>query len=461
MDIFGKIRQYASDKKRKAIVWGESSITYDELYRLISSNQFKFQENGLRYGDNVILQTDDQKEFCILFLSLLAYGCWVIPTSTELTHFEIEKIKNMTNAVLIENPEVYMDIRTCNLDEELRTIYVDAEKCGIYHMTSGSTGKTKLCVRTLNSLLSEGESFVYTFTITCDDKILSCAPLYHSYALGAVIMPAIISGACIYATKKFLPRQTLRIVDEYKITIMIMVPVMAKALCDVYTVNQYSILSVRVALVGAGAISMELYEHFKNKFGIFLMSNYGSTETGGLLSRVSEQPYCSVGKAMKGVEWKICDEKGNEVGQGQEGELCIKTNGMLSGYYQNGDSVFDSEGFFHMGDLAVYDADYNIFIKGRKKILINVGGKKVNPVEVEDVIMELGGVKECAVVGVKRGEKEVVKAFVVLSTAGKNEVKEFCKKRLSQYKVPDLYEFVNELPHLSVGKIDRKKLEST
>lgn len=459
MDIFLTIRQHALDRERKAIVFNEESITYEELYRTICSNQSRFLENGIKCGGKVILQTDDQREFCILFLSLLAHGCWVIPVSMDLTHCELEEIIDMTSAVCINNIEIYMKPLTVGLCDKMRGVNVDGDKCGIYHMTSGSTGKMKLCVRTLNALLSEARSFVRTFSFVSEDKIISCAPLYHSYALGAVILPAMISGACIYAIRKFLPRKVLKIADEYKVTILIMVPIMAESLCKVYTNDSYSLLSVRVALVGAGAISVDLYKYFVDKFGIFLMSNYGSTETGGLISRVSALPYHSVGKTMDGVEFKICDDEGNRVSQNQEGELCVKTKGMLEGYYQNEGAIFDSEGFFHMGDLAVYDAEQNIFIKGRKKLMINVGGKKVNPVEIENVIMELDGVKECAVIGVRRGDKEIVKAFVVLGAAEKKQVKEFCRERLSQYKVPSVYEFVSELPRLSIGKIDRKKLK--
>ena len=99
MDIFLTIRQHALDRERKAIVFNEESITYEELYRTICSNQSRFLENGIKCGGKVILQTDDQREFCILFLSLLAHGCWVIPVSMDLTHCELEEIIDMTSAV--------------------------------------------------------------------------------------------------------------------------------------------------------------------------------------------------------------------------------------------------------------------------------------------------------------------------------------------------------------------------
>ena len=326
-------------------------------------------------------------------------------------------------------------------------------------MTSGSTGEPKFCIRTLKALEYEGQSYISTFSLNHTDVLLSGAPLHHSYALGGAIFPALLGGACLLIINKFVPRQLLRLVEEYHVTFMLLVPVMAKMLCDMYSIKRFDTSSLRIVLVGAGSITEDLYNNFLEKYKIYLMSNYGSTETGGLVSRLEPFPVPSIGKVMDGTEIKLCDEEGRSVQEGQLGEIYVKTKGMFLGYYNNDDVPFDANGFFPMGDLAIKDENDYIYIKGRKKLLINAGGKKINPIEVEKIIQEIESVKECVVVGVKKANNnEIVKAYVVADSLTKEEIIQYCRTKLSTYKIPGIIEFVSKIPRNSVGKINRNAL---
>ena len=330
---------------------------------------------------------------------------------------------------------------------------------GILHMTSGSTGKAKFCIRTIDNLTSEGLAFRTKLETSSIDKVLGVPPLYHSYALGAALMTALVSGSCLYTLDKFVPREVLRIVEEDRITILILVPIMAKLLCSTYTSSKSNLCSLRIALVGAGAITVDIYNSFLSKFGISLQCNYGSTETGGIVTRLKPEPRMSIGKPMEGVQIKIICENGTYVSENMEGELWVKCSSMLSGYYGIQSKCIDDDGYFPMGDIVVMDERGYLYLKGRKKNIINVGGKKVNPYEVEEVLRKIPGMKECVVIGFKKANgEEAVKAIVVSEMLTEYTIRKYCISVLSDFKVPSIIEFQNRLPRNELGKIRRKDL---
>ncbi len=458
MTVFDFIEELAAEKNsRNMISDGLRGLTYRQLFEHIKHSQSILKMLGYVSGDIVILRTKKQLDFIILFLSFLSIECWVIPVSPDLTEYEIEKIVKLAGAKIV-NINLFDHLKINCQNEQTGFIKPKEGKSGIYHLTSGTTGMPKLCIRTLEGLTREGLSFRSTLKLTPKDKIFGVAPLYHSYALGAVLMAALVSGSSIYISDEFIPRKVLRTIHENRITIAILIPTMVRALCNVFSRNVFDISSVRIALVGAGAITEDIYRGFMEKYGIILMSNYGSTETGGIISRLEPLPSTSIGKPMDGVEIKLCNDKGEIISQG-EGEIWVKCGSMLIGYYGENEKLFDEQGFFPMGDIAIQDKDNNVFIKGRKKLLINVGGKKVNPFEVEEVLQSFPGVKECVVVGkTDINGVEYVKAFVVGKDVDEISLRKYCIEKLSRYKIPSVIEFRGCIPRNNLGKIKREEL---
>lgn len=450
MNIFKCINEYSEKYKHKvALSDGDRNISFSELQHLIWHNVEVLRREGYCSGNNIILKNDGQLEYIVMFLSLLALECWVIPISNEVTESELENIQIQTDGIIVDNYPIKNIVSSVKHE-----LIVDEEKCGILHMTSGSTGIPKFCVRTLKALEYEGESYIITFTLKEQDIVLSGAPLHHSYALGGAIFPALMSGASLYTINKFTPRQVLRMIEQFRVTYILLVPIMAKMLCDVYSLRKIDTASLRVALVGAGSINGELFEKFYSIYNIYLMSNYGSTETGALVSRLDSVHYNSIGKVMNDILIRVCDEEGKEVPNGEIGEIFVKSKGMFERYYKTIETPFDGNGFFPMGDLGIRDEEGNFYLKGRKKLLINVGGKKVNPIEVEKAILEIDGVKDCAVVGVKRGDNEIIKAYIVSDFLTKKDVLQSCKDKMSSHKVPNIIEFVDQIPKNVMGKIN-------
>ncbi len=458
MNLFDYIKEYAdSNPSSLAVVAEERTITYKELYNYIKSNNATLKKYGFTPMQKVIVKINKQVDFIIALLSLLSVECWVIPVPDDIKQDELEKVINLTGATKFpyENWEFY---KCLEFTDDVNIS--DSNSTGILHLTSGSTGTPKLCIRTLHGLTCEGLSFKNTFTITTQERVLSASPLYHSYALGAAIMGAFVSGSCIYTIDSFVPRRVLKIIQNNSISFFILVPAMASLICDTISDQKYDLSSLRIALVGAGPIKEKVYNKFKEKYGVALLSNYGSTETGALVSRLDPLTYTSIGMPMDGVEIKLCDENGEKVGTGETGEIMVKCDGMLKAYFGIPETPFDKDGFFAMGDIAVQDSDGYLYIKGRKKLLINVGGKKVNPYEVEEVLMELAGVRECMVTGyINQNEEERVRAYIVGDGITESQIRSFCSEKLSQHKIPNEIIFTDCIPKNKLGKVIHQELK--
>jgi long-chain acyl-CoA synthetase len=209
-------------------------------------------------------------------------------------------------------------------------------------------------------------------------------------------------------------------------------------------------------------------EALQKKLGITVYEGYGLTETSPVTHTNLAAPkpkMGSIGWPIEGAECKIVDEANRRLPVGQIGELCVRGPMVMKGYHNNPEATrqaIDDEGFFHTGDLAYVDEEGYYYIVDRVKDMINVGGVKVFPKEVEHVLYEHPAVAECAVVGIPDERKgETVKAYIVLragyepSEALAEEIRQHCLRELAAYKHPREIEFVKELPKTASGKIQK------
>jgi long-chain acyl-CoA synthetase len=206
---------------------------------------------------------------------------------------------------------------------------------------------------------------------------------------------------------------------------------------------------------------------FAERFGIPIRQLYGLTETGAVSVNLDEDPEAtaaSVGLPLRGVDVAILDAAGAEVDEGRIGEIAIRARGMTRGYAGVPDEVNREafrDGWFRTGDRGRRDEAGRVVITGRSKLLIDAGGDKVDPIEIEDVLAVHPKVREVVVVGVAgdvEGE-ELIKAVVVADGAcSERELTRYCQEHLANYKVPRLVEFREEIPRSSLGKVLRKYL---
>lgn len=453
MKMFELLSQYARRAPdNAAFVDDTRNITYGHLWRLIQSNRCSLIDKGFQ-NQAVAYKIGSQMKFAIDFLCLMAAGCWVIPISSDVSEDTYKNLMAVHGISLVVDssflPEDYSNQAYESFDQ-------DEDSCGIYHLTSGSTGKPKLCVRSLSALKEEGIAYQHLFSLHAS-KIASLSPIYHSFALGAAYMASLVSGSSVYLFDKFIPRKAVDIISTWQANIVIAVPVMIKAIATVSLVKEYDFSELSIVLVGTGNVPAEIKAAFKERFGVFISSNYGSTETGGFISRLTEEPAESIGKEMEGTELKLVCQDGSETRIGKEGEGYIKCKYMMSTYAGDGAEVFDKNGFFPMGDILTKDSDGFYYVKGRIKNLINIGGKKVNPKEVEDVLLRYPGIRDCIVYKAMRtSEQEIVKAIIAGEGLAETNIRTYLRQELADYKIPSLIEFVDKIDRNTIGKIVRQ-----
>ncbi|MGE5632559.1 MAG: class I adenylate-forming enzyme family protein [Caulobacteraceae bacterium] len=459
MTVFDFIEDHSLlNPENVALADGIECITYKELYQLLAQGQKLFIDKGLQDGDIVGIKICNRLEWVIAFLCLMSVKCWVVPLPPDAAEREVDEIAALVNLKCIIDSMNFRHIPDM-FPEKCKLIKPSGSETGVYHATSGSTGKPKLCVRPLQRLTMEGISYMKTLNIQDNDRILCLPPVYHSYCLGAGCMASLVSGSCLYLLDRFIPRNAVRIIENEGITILLLVPVMAKAMCYLYGEEKKVMKQLRIALVGTGSITEDVYIGFLNQYGVPLLSNYGSTETGGIISRLTPTPRDSIGKPMYGVDIRITDDNGKPVQVDCEGELMVKCDGMMTGYLNEKEEI-NQDGFFAMGDIVLQDSDGYLYVKGRKKNIINIGGKKVNPFEIEMVLSGYPGVKECAVVGFfKSNGEEGIKAVIAGKDLNEHDIRRYCQSQLSSHKIPSIIEFCEALPRNELGKIRREALQ--
>jgi long-chain acyl-CoA synthetase len=222
---------------------------------------------------------------------------------------------------------------------------------------------------------------------------------------------------------------------------------------------------VRLCLSAGNALPRSTFEMFERRFRVPIRQLYGLTETGAVSVNLDVDPDpASVGRPLRGVEVAILDAAGDELPPDRNGEIAIRSAGMTRGYAGVPDDLNRAAfagGWFRTGDRGRRDEAGRLFVTGRTKLLIDAGGDKIDPIEIEDVLAVHPKVREVVVVGVGsdvEGE-ELVKAVVVADEpCGERELTRYCRERLANYKVPRIVEFREEIPRSSLGKVLRKYL---
>ena len=498
----------AADPAQEAIVCGQQRISYQQLVERIDCLSECLKCLGVSTGDCVVLLMPNCPEFVISFFALARIKAIALP----LNHlFQPEEIiyylrDSQAKAIICdaaraeicqpvwkelerEIPLIITDQKTpeslpfadlCLTNPELASTS-DAEFTGdvLYQYSSGSTGRPKRVARTQNNLYCELTSFAQTTKVTSHDKILCVVPLYHAHGLGNGMLAAICNGATLVLLEQayrdgipvevplvFKSPQIFSLIKSEQITIFPAVPYIFNTLAETPFKN-VDLSSLRLCFSAGNFLSQEIFEKFLTKFGVPIRQLYGCTEAGAIAINLDDDiagTYNSVGQPLAGIVVKVIDESGKELRSREVGELLIVADTLTKEYYnlpQLNQQAFKYGGFL-TGDLGYIDERGRIFVTGRKKILIDTGGRKVDPIEVEDILLAHSKVKEAVVVGVKGGTAgEMVKAVVVRQTnqdCQEQEIFNHCKDYLAAFKVPKIIEFREEIPKSPLGKILRKEL---
>lgn len=349
--------------------------------------------------------------------------------------------------------------------DEFASVATALEDLACILYTSGTTGRPKGVKLTIKNFVSEYQSTAQALDVTQKDNIIGVLPFFHVFGLSNVLHLGLMHGASIVLVPQYTPGSLLKSMMENHPTLMMAIPTMFVHLLTVLERRKVRLPeSIRLCLSGAAPLPKDVIEAFERRSGCRVLEGYGLTETVSACCLNPPDGLCkagSVGVPLAGFEMKIMDGDGKELPSGEVGEIAVRGEGVTAGYYnlpQDTQEAF-KEGWFLTGDIGYQDRDGYFFITDRKKEIIIKGGLNISPREVEEVLLGHPVVKEAAVMGRKKGEREEIVAFVTTKReVSAKELISYCKQSLSNFKVPDAICFMETLPMSVTGKVLKKEL---
>ncbi len=334
--------------------------------------------------------------------------------------------------------------------------------------TSGTSGKPKGVMLTANNLASNVMQCVEFVGFSTNDTLLGVLPQFHSFGLTVLTLLPLTVGAKVVYTARFNPKKLLDLMREHKPTAFIAIPSMYAALLHAKSATPEHFQSFKYIVSGAEPLPEAVFVGFRERFNVTITEGYGLTETSPVANWCRPQEYRrkSVGKMMPGMEEIIVSPDEKRLGVNQDGEIRLKGSNIMKGYFklpEQTQAVFDANGYFRTGDMGRFDADGHLYITGRIKEMLIIGGENVFPREIEEILDKHSSVAASAVIGVmdeSRGEVPV--AFIELkdgATFDETALRKFCREHLAQFKVPRDIRHIEKLPRNPTGKIMRRELK--
>jgi acyl-CoA synthetase (AMP-forming)/AMP-acid ligase II/acyl carrier protein len=343
----------------------------------------------------------------------------------------------------------------------------DRDDIALVLMTSGSTGLPKLVPLSHGNVCTSAGDVCRSIGLGRDDRCLSMWEQYHIGGLVDLLLAPLFSGGSVICTRGFDAALFFKILQESRPTWCQVVPTTLNELIGY--AERHSIeckpSSLRLVRSVAAALPPSLMQSAETTFGVPVIQTFGMTEAGPLIASTALPPAVrkpgSVGRSC-GAEIRIVGPEGDDAARGKVGEVAVRGPNVFNGYENDADANRSAfrDGWFHTGDIGYIDGYGDLFLTGRVKQLINRGGEKVNPQEVDDALLTHPAVVEAAAFSVKHktlGE-DVAAAVVLRQTLTQNQLRDFLAERLSSFKIPGRIMMLDRLPRNPVGKIDRLAL---
>ena len=486
-----------SDPYAPAIKQGETILSYAALDGAASRLATQLAERGVGPGDRVALIMPNVAYFPIAYCAILRLGAIVVPMNPLLKAGEVAFAwrdcgarlavvfplfaEEAQKASASTGTEVYVTVpqefeqSLSATDPHEQVVEVDAGDTAVILYTSGTTGQPKGAELSHANLRTNTLTTVETLMPNGPgDMIFGGLPLFHSFGQTCGLNAAMAGGACLTLLPKFDGEEALRIVAEDRVTIFLGVPTMYMGLLGVKDPQRFDTSSLRVGASGGASLPVEVLRGVERTFGFNLLEGYGLSETSPVASfNHPDRPTKpgSVGTPIRGVEFALhrpreegSDEPAAEVGEGEIGEIVIRGENVMKGYWNRPEETAEAmrDGWFHTGDLATRDADGFYFIVDRVKDMIIRNGFNVYPREVEEVLYTHPAVAEAAVFGVPDAEHgEEIAAMVTLkegATATPEELQAFVADQIAAYKYPRIVR-LGVLPKGPTGKILKREIK--
>jgi long-chain acyl-CoA synthetase len=491
-----------------ALIHDGRRLNYRELLPQLVAFAAHLRGLGVSPGDKVALFAPNRMSFTIAYYGILHAGGTVVPISFLAVGREVAYYLDDSDAVALvawhlfadaaregfeqvdgcrdlllfdetQGPLTLTDSAAIDPSGECDMAQTRPDDTAVILYTSGTTGRPKGAELTHFNMYSNAQHGCEKL-LGSPGKMqplgpghvsLAALPLFHSFGQTCNQNASICGGAALTYLEKFDPESACRVIERDRVTLFDGVPTMYFALLDFEGADRFDLSSLAFCCSGGAAMPVEVMKAFDAKYGVNILEGYGLSETSPVATfNVMWKPkkVGSIGEPIAGCEVKIFDDEDNEVPIGEVGEIVIRGQNVMKGYYKKPEATAEAfrSGWFHTGDMARKDEDGYLFIVDRKTDMILRGGYNVYPREIEEVLYSHPAVREAAVVGVldKRLGEEV-KAYVSLKEDGssrpsEDDLRAFCKERLAASKYPRLYEILADLPKGSTGKILRKDLRA-
>lgn len=487
---------------KTAVIYEGRSYTYREISSAIDRiGQTLRGRFGLRKGDRTAVAMPNSLEFFVTYWATILSGGVIVPVNTRLRAEEMEYVlENADAKALVVHRQVWPAIEpalgklgdqaliTAGFEHEGNTTWEQAtggdesapaaeavaeEDLAVIAYTSGTTGQPKGAMMNHGNILFNIKNCLVAHSFRHEDVHLLVVPMFHCTPLYSLMPSSAYLGSTIVIAPQPQISLVARLIQEHRVTTFIGVPTLFHFLVTMRDFDQYDFSSLRTIAYAGATMPVQTIRRLKEKLPWVQTRNFfGLTETTSVTHVL---PDCdaltrgdSVGKVLPDVGVMIADEQGNPLPPGEVGELCIRRENVVPGYWNRPGLLEQSirDGWFHTGDLAMVDEEGYLYLRGRSKDMIIVGGENVYAEEVEAVIMSHGKVVECAVVGIEAtGVRaylgELVKAVVVPEEGAElteADIKRHCAQHLASYKVPQVVEFRTELPRNPSGKVLKREL---
>lgn len=473
--------------------FNKKSISYNELYDFSKNSSEVILKKYKNFGSNIAIYLPNSIDYLKAYFTILFCNKIIVPIDTKTRSQELESILNYCEINLIVTNTVNLDLlQVALLDNDVNrkiqiinidNIYyddtiidcaniscsnnVDTDDVVILLHTSGTTSDPKRVMLTNKNLISNVESNIISIGFSQDDIFLIALPMFFGYCNTAQILTCLYLGASLVIFDGiFFPKKFFEVVNSEKITTFTAVPTMLISLLTYRHSYKYDISSLKSICFGGGFISKKTINRLINGFeNINFIQTYGQTECSprvtALLPEYMLKKIGSVGQPIPNVSICIMDKNNKQLNSNEIGEICVRGDNVMKGYYKNS---FETSraiigDWLHTGDLGYIDNDGFLFLTGRLKSLIISGGINIYPEEIEEIIKQFPCIKDVYVFGEYDdylGEVPVAK-IVVSQDVSEKEVRDYCVKNLTSYKVPKRFYFCQSIDKTYNGKTKRVK----